>query len=409
MIEGGADYAPLLLIMGGVTLAAPPARAALGRVGLPGLVGFILLGVALAAADARLGFLTADLEESLALLSRIGIVALLFRIGLESDLGLLADQLGAAAVVWGPNMALSAVLVFLVVVSWPGLGAIPAVFAAIAASATSIGVSVAAWEEVGALDTREGALLVDTAELDDLSAAVLLSILFAAAPAFAGQTGADAFVAALGAGALQLLEVAAFCALCYGFSRLAERRLSRAFARLDARLGPFLFAVGATFVIAALADRLGFSIAIGAFFAGLAFSRDPSERQIEDAFAMLLAVFGPFFFLAIGLSVEIGALAPALGLGAALCAAAVAGKVVGAGVPAALLLDRPRGLLIGASMVPRAEIFLIVLLHGLSLGDWAVPPTLYAAGVMTCVATCVIGPAMVSRGLRRLALAEEAR
>jgi hypothetical protein len=55
--------------------------------------------------------------------------------------------------------------------------------------------------------------------------------------------------------------------------------------------------------------------------------------------------------------------------------------------------------LIGASMVPRAEIYLVVTLHGLSLWAWATPQQLYSASVLAAICTCVIGPLMVARFL----------
>lgn len=72
--------------------------------------------------------------------------------------------------------------------------------------------------------------------------------------------------------------------------------------------------------------------------------------------------------------------------------AAVLGKLVGAGAPARIYLPVHESLLIGVSMVPRAEIALLVMGYGLSLGAWAVPPELYNAVVLTSLATCLLGP-----------------
>ncbi|WP_158275440.1 cation:proton antiporter [Maritimibacter sp. 55A14] len=402
-------HAPVLLVMGLVALVAVPLRALFQRLGLPPMIGFIALGVALSLAGSAWGVLDAELARSIRFLAEIGIVVLLFRIGLESNLDALLGQLGRAALIWLPNMGLAALAAFLLVWFWPGLGLLPALYAAVAASATSIGVSIAVWDDAGALDSPSGALLLDVAELDDISAVVLLGVLFAVAPLLGQAGNGDLFMRALAAGGWQLLLLMVFCAACYLFSRWLEKPVSDAFARLSPGLGPIVFAAGAVFVIAGCAGFLGFSVAIGALFAGLAFSRDPAEHSIDDAFAVLLALFGPFFFVAIGLSVDAGLLGGALGLAAALSAAAVLGKLAGAGLPAAWLLDRREGWLIGASMVPRAEIFLLVMLHGLTLGPFAVPQTLYNAAVLTSLATCLLGPLIVERALRRRGNARSAR
>jgi Kef-type K+ transport system membrane component KefB len=395
MTEEQASYGLFMLMLGGVALLAVPLRSALRKADLPALVAFIGLGLALSAADRNLGFLTRELRDQIGMLAQLGLVALLFRVGLESNLGRLVEQLRRAAVIWLPNLAIPAALAFALVWAWPGLGPIPALLVGIAASATSIGVSIAPWEEAGALESDDGALMLDVAELDDLSAVVLLGIAFAVAPGL--HEGNGMVGEAVWAGALQVAKIALFSAGCYAFSRLVEPRLSALFARLDPRTGPFVFAAGTVFLIVAVADALGFSMAIGAIFAGFAFSRDPAELLIDDAFAYVLALFGPFFFLSIGLSVGFDHFGAAILLASALFIVLVAGKVVGAGLATWAVAGRRTGLLIGASMVPRAEIFLIVMAHGLSLGPWAVPPELYTASVLAAVATCIAGSLVVAR------------
>ncbi|NHQ75387.1 cation:proton antiporter [Roseovarius gahaiensis] len=400
MIDTGAHHAAMLLLMGAVSLLAVPMRAAFARVSMPSMIGFIMLGVALSIGSALSGLAKDTLTEQVPFLAKIGIVVLLFRIGLESDLDKLRRQLGRAALIWLPNMVLGAAAAFALVVVWPGLGLIPALFTGVAASATSIGVSAGIWEATGALDSDTGALLLDAAELDDVSAVVLLSVLFAVGPLLQQPEGAAILAPALKAGAIQLLLTALFSIACYLFSRWLEKPLSDGFAKLSPTHGPIVLATGAAFVIAAMAEVMGLSMAIGALFAGLAFSRDPAERSIDEAFGLLLTVFGPFFFVAIGLSVDLNALIGGMGLAAALAGMAVIGKLSGAGLPAAAMLGWRQGTLIGFSMVPRAEIFLLVMLFGLTLGPWAVPQVLYNAAVLASIATCIIGPAIVGMMLR---------
>lgn len=409
MIEPAEPNAFVLLIVGVVIIASLLVRTQVSRLQLPSMVGYILIGMALSVAGSAFGILTPPLKENLEFLAQLGVVVLLFRVGLESDLDLLIQQLGKAALIWLPNMAVAGLFAFAVVYLWPGYGLIPALFMAVAASATSISASAAMWEEAGALKTPEGALLLDAAELDDITAVILMSMLFALLPLLTGATDGSPWSTVAAVVGLQLLKLGALCALCYVFSRHFERPLTAWFAKVDNHLGSLMFATGIALLVAALADLLGFSLAIGALFAGLAFSRDPAEREIDRAFSELFVLFSPFFFVAIGFAIDVTLLLDALNLGLALLVAAVLGKFLGAALPAALVTSPRNSLLIGVSMIPRAEIFLVVMLHGVMLGDWAVPEPLYIAAVFVSVATCILAPILLRRLLADRPQFEEAR
>ena len=98
------------------------------------------------------------------------------------------------------------------------------------------------------------------------------------------------------------------------------------------------------------------------------------------------------FFIGIGLRVDPSSAAPALGIGTVLLVAAVAGKVVGAGLPALLESGSGAAALLSISMIPRAEIALVVIQRGRDLGNWAVPNTLYGAMVFVSACTCLVAP-----------------
>ena len=122
MIDTGERYAAMLLLMGLVSLLAVPMRAVFARISMPSMIGFIMLGVALSIGSTMTGIASEALNEQVPFLAKIGIVVLLFRIGLESDLDKLRQQLGRAALIWLPNMAIGAAAAFALVVIWPGLG-----------------------------------------------------------------------------------------------------------------------------------------------------------------------------------------------------------------------------------------------------------------------------------------------
>lgn len=401
MTEHLHELPVILIFLGAMILASQPIRALCYQIRIPQMVGFILLGVIVGPNLGLAGSLEPILNHSVEILAEVGIVVLLFRIGLESNITRLVKQLRHAAIIWLPNVIVAGLTVFILIYFWPGMGLIPALFAGVAATATSVSVSVAVWEDERQLNSNTGALLLNVAVLDDVTAVVLLSMLFAVAPLLQSPDSGEILNQALSVGAIQLVKLFGFSVACYLFSRYIEIPLSNAFAHMNPEFGAVVFAGGAVFLIAATAGLLGFSVAIGALFAGLAFSNNRDEKQIESEFSMLLVIFGPFFFIAIGFSLEIGAILPVLGLGAALFLAATLGKLIGTSVPAAFIMPSGRATLLGFSMVPRAEIFLLIMLFGLKQGEWAVPQELYNAAVLTSLATCIFGPIVISMLLRQ--------
>ena len=140
---------------------------------------------------------------------------------------------------------------------------------------------------------------------------------------------------------------------------------------------------------------LGFSEAIGAFFAGLVFSRDPQAVRIDASFDLLYELFVPFFFIGIGLKIDPVNFLAGLSLGSILLIVAVLGKLIGAGVPAAIAVGWTGAILIGISMLPRAEIMMVVMQHGLQLGTWAVPSQVFAGMVVVSAATSIATPVLL--------------
>jgi len=197
------------------------------------------------------------------------------------------------------------------------------------------------------------------------------------------------------------LKFFGFVAFCIAFSLYAERRMTEFFLGIGSRQALTVLVAGIGVLIAGTAAWLGFSAAVGALLAGLAFSRDPEAIDIDTGFKGLYHLFAPFFFIGIGLSLEPSAVTSALSAGAALTAVAIAGKIAGAGLPALIATGTTGALMIGVSMVPRAEITMIIMERGQQLGDWAVPAELYAAFVLVSAVTSVAAPVALSYLFRR--------
>jgi Kef-type K+ transport system membrane component KefB len=361
---------------------APLARGILERMGIPALVGYILLGIAISALNEHWPFINGPFENTISIFAELGVVVMLFRVGLKSHTSALLKKLPDASLIWIGDVLTNLAFGFVV---------------ATAFSATSVAVSVVVWDETRKLNTGTGQLLVDVAELDDLSGVLLLALLLAAIPllgdgevAIWTQVSETVFVL--------ILKLALFIAGCFVFSHFLERRFTRVNRKwANSTTGMTISVLGAGLGIAAVAGYLGFSLAVGALFAGLAFSRDPEAVRAEVKIVYLHDFLAPFFFIHIGMQVNPETIAPSLGMAMLLFIPAVLGKFIGVAGPALRILSPHEAILLGVSMIPRAEIAMIIMYQCRIFGENIVPNSVYTAMVLVAVMTSILAPLFLRR------------
>jgi len=405
----GGEMSQVVLLIGAISATSLLLKQAFERFSLPPIVAYLLLGMFVAYLNRVIPLLDPEGRGGtvLAFLSALGVIILLFRVGIESDLHELRQQLPRAAVIWPPNMILSGFPGYWVTKYLLGYELIPSLFVAVALTATSVGVSVAVWEETGKIRRGEGSRLIDTAELDDVSGVALMALLFSIAPVLhdftipEGSSG-GAIWRPLGLEVAGfILRFGLFAAAMMVFGRYLERPLDRCTRRVGNKATVLIFVVGLGLVISATAGLIGLSLPIGALFAGLLLSRHRKDYGVKPFYSILYLFFTPFFFIHIGFLMDPSFLGKSLGAGAILLVVAIIGKLIGTGIAAWIFTGLYGAVLIGASMVPRAEITMIVIERGRSLGDWAMPPDLYAAMVLISAATCLSTVLFLHWALRR--------
>lgn len=389
------------LLIGVLIICAVLLKMWLRATGIPALVAYLLLGVALRVMQEQFGLISDEGAAVLGFLASMGVIAILFRTGLESSLHALMDSFPASVPVWLGNIVLSGVPGYYAARYLLGQEVVPSLFVAVALTATSVAVSLEVWRESGALQTRNGQLLTEVAGLDDISGIILMGMLLAVIPVLISGAHHELAGELVSAGGVFILKALLFGGACLAFSRFGERHIMVTLKRF-AMSGRILLVMGTGMIIAALAGQLGFTLAIGALFAGLIFSRDPEAVQIEISFEPIYDFFSPFFFIGVGLSIDIATFHnDAVLIALVLLAVAVLGKVIGAGVPALLSTAGSGAVLIGVSMVPRAEIAMVIMQEGRKLGDWAVPPDLFTAMALVSLTTCLFAPLIVRAMLAR--------
>jgi Kef-type K+ transport system membrane component KefB len=400
VVEAITHISLLVLIAGIVIFIGPFMRIAFEHMRLPFLIGFILFGFLLRLFDLFWNFLTPDYLVVFGFLSRIGLITILFWVGIGINIVNLRRQMKRAGFIWAFDFIFNAAAGF--VITWLVLeiALIPSMFISLALAVTSVGIAGNMLRQRRLAQSATVGLLLNVAELDDMLGMVLLAILLPIAPLIQHHIEISS-AHVIETASLVIFKLALLIIGCIIFSILLERRLVDSFKMRRPHPNYLLVLTGTAFLIAGTAGLLGFPTVIGAFLAGLVFNRNAERPYLTSAFESAYEMLGPFFYVGIGLSVNPETVFPAAGLGVILLAVAVLGKLMGAGLPALLVDGKAPSLILGVGMMPRAEISMLIMRHGLNLGQWAVSQQIFAAMVLVSVGTCTISPTIIRMLLRR--------
>ncbi|MCI1985823.1 MAG: cation:proton antiporter [Lactobacillus sp.] len=318
------------------------------RCGIPAVLGQLAAGIVLG--PALLGWLhpTAFIHD----FAEIGVICLMFLAGIESDLGLLKKYLRPSVLVAVIGMLLPIVLTGGVALIF-GLPWKESLFVGVIFAATSVSISVAVMKELGQMEGKGAATILGAAVVDDVLAVVLLSLMVATLGASAGPSIPLV---------LRFAEQALYFVGIYVVVRFLAPIMARLGAALLLPVGETLIALILCFGMAYVADFVGLSAAVGAFFAGIAIGQTTARHTVAAHLEPIgYAVFIPVFFVSIGLSLTMNGMGSQLGFILVLTLAAVASKLFGAGGGARLAsFTMPEAYFVGAGMVSRGEMALIV-------------------------------------------------
>ena len=352
------------------------------RVGQPSVLGELLAGVLLGASV--LGILDPT-DPVIAALSELGVLILLFEIGLHTDVRALAKVGGTAGMVGIVGVVLPFGLGYLVATAF-GVPTIAAVVCGAALTATSIGISARVLADLGQLESPEGRIVLGAAVLDDVIGLVILSVVSGVVGGAAVTVGGASLTAGVAIGFVLAAVVVGGVVVPPLFRSAAARvRTSGALLVLGLALA---------FGMAYLAESAGSALIIGAFAAGLVLHPTPQRQEIERATTTLGYFFVPVFFASVGAAVDVRTLADGgtLAVGGALIAAAIVGKFAAGYAP---VWFKGRKALIGVAMIPRGEVGLIFAQMGLATG--ALTRDLFSAVALMVMATTFIAPPLLAR------------
>lgn len=372
------EFRELLLSLVLVWLAAKLAGETMERIGQTAVLGELLAGVIIG--PGVLGLLHES--QVLHALAELGVLILLFEVGLESDLGDLL-RVGAQAIL----VALVGVAVPFALgyslMYWLGHDPLVAVFVGAALTATSVGITARVLADLGHLQDAAAKVVLGAAVVDDILGLIILAVVTGIA-----QTGrvSVATIGLLSTKAVLFLVIAILAGI-----RMAPV-LVRWIGSMKARGTLIVYSVVFAVALAAAADLVGLATIIGAFAAGLVLATTERREHLEHQIKPVADLLVPVFFVTVGMKVQPAMLNPfaenaQFGLAMVLTAVAVCSKL------AAGLAVYQRGVRrwpVGVGMVPRGEVGLIFAGVGLSGG--VIADDLYSALVVVIMLTTFVAP-----------------
>lgn len=348
------------------------------RLGLSAVVGPIFAGVLLG--PSVLGYVQPN--ELLDAFAELGVMFLLFQVGLEVKASELVRVGGTATLTAVLGVIVPFAAGFLICRAW-GYASIEAIFLGAAMVATSVGITARVLADLNLLQEQSARIILAAAVIDDVIGLLVLAVVSGMAKG-AINYPALALTAALAIG---------FTVLVAGFGTRAARHVLKRSESLRVAEAEFSVAMVLLFGLAVLSSRIGVAAIVGAFLAGMALSETVSHR-VHDLTYGVSELLVPFFLAGIGLrlSLDIFAEQSTMLLGLAVLVAAVASKVIGCGL-GAMSLGKEEALRVGVGMVPRGEVGMVVAQIGLGLGVVSQP--VYGVAVFMAVMTTILAPPML--------------
>ena len=369
----------ILLDLTIILIVAKVAAEVSDRIHVPAVIGEIVAGIMIG--PSVLGLV--DTGDMLFFLAEIGVILLLIQVGLETDIIELKSVGRASILVAIIGVVLPMALGF-GASSLLGESVNTSLFVGAALTATSIGITARVFGDLRALATVEARTVLGAAVVDDVLGLIILTVVTRIVEQGSVGIGTIASTIGLAIGFLAVTSTVGFTIFPQLFARIAKGARSTSTVSV--------VAIGIALGFSVLAEKAHLAPIIGAFVAGLALRRIATHERVERDVSSLAQIFVPIFFLNIGISTNIRAMADARVIGVALILSAVAivSKIAAA---SGAIGSRGDKLTIGFGMLPRGEVGLIFASIGLSVG--ALSEELYGSVLVVVLVTTLIAPPLL--------------
>lgn len=328
-------------------------------------------------------------SEAISILAELGVIILLFEIGLESDLRELSKVGYQAAIVAVVGVAAPFILGTVGLVAIFHAPVIPAIFAGAALTATSIGITSKVLSELGHLKSTEGQIIVGAAVIDDVLGIIVLAVV--ASLAKTGEVDLLNVVYLIVSASAFLLG-AIFLGKFFNqsFVAIADKLQTRGALLIPA----FTFAL----VMAVVANVIHLEAILGAFAAGLVLDETDKRKELDQQVIPIADLLVPIFFVTVGAKADLGVLNPAVAenrAGLIIASFLIVVAIVGKVVTGWAVFGQPgvNRLAIGVGMIPRGEVGLVFA--GIGSASGVLDKPLEAAIIVMVILTTFIAPPLL--------------
>ncbi len=358
------------------------------RIGLPAVIGELLAGVILGPGVLNL----VTNSQLLSAGSELGVILLMFIAGVESDLTLLKKYIK-------PSLLVASIGVIFPMIAFYGYGLYMnqgferAIFWGVIFSATSVSISVEVLREFKKLNTKEGATVLGAAVADDIMAVLLLSI-FISSFGVSKEEPLPLWLSTL-------LQVLFFVGI-YVFTKWIIPFLMDLAQRQPVSHSVAISSMFLCLIMAFLADIVGLSSVVGAFFAGVAVAQTKYKDSVASSISSVgYTFFIPIFFISIGLEMKFDGFLNNIGFIIIMTVLAILTKLIGCGLGAKFSgMNFSSSLMIGSGMVSRGEMALIIAQLGLSAK--LIAENVYSEIIVVIVLTTIVAPFMLKFSIARI-------
>ncbi|MGD1859473.1 MAG: cation:proton antiporter [Leptolyngbyaceae cyanobacterium] len=328
-------------------------------------------------------------SEVVSVLAELGVIILLFEIGLESDLKELIRVGPQAAVVAVIGVVVPFALGTAGLIAIFDIATVPAVFAGAALTATSIGITAKVLAEIQKLGSKEGQIIIGAAVLDDVLGIIVLAVV--ASLAKTGEIEISNVV-------ILIVSAAAFLVGSILLGRLLSPIFVGLVEQMQTRGELIITSLIFAFVLSYIAATIQLEAILGAFAAGLILAETPKHKELEEQIIPISDMLVPIFFVTVGARTDVSVLNPlnpdnreGLIIASFMVLVAIIGKVVtGFAVFGQPGINR---LAIGVGMIPRGEVGLVFA--GVGSASGALSESLEAAIIVMVILTTFVAPPLL--------------